>query len=158
MFRDTFVWVFETLVLFDRFNFKTIFSVSILSTVTLCASIVWWIFDYNSWSLKMLKFQSHFSVAFSFWLLLFCSNSFWYHFCRLKILKNQPSKREKHIFSAWLIDFIYLNCETSSAHAAHASSHSANRWKCCQNMQWQRYPNISWAHCWSISDMSLRRS
>ena len=127
MSQGMFVWILETFVLFYRFNFKTVSFMSISLTITPCASIVWWIFGYNSWSLKMLKFQSHFSIAFSFWLLPFCSNSFWYHFCRLKILKNQFSKREKHIFSIWLIDFIHLNCEASNAHIAHALSRSASK-------------------------------
>ena len=135
MFQSTFVWIFKMFVLFYCFIFMIVLFVLIALTITLCANIVWWIFDYNSWNLKMLKFQSHFSIVFSLWLLSFYSNLFWCYSFRLKILKSSFQKHEKHIFQISLTNIIHLNIETSRVHVVHAFFRFWNKWKCRQNMQ-----------------------
>ena len=124
------------------FQFQNCFFVSIVSTAMFYANIVWWIFDCSLWNLEMLKFQLHFSIVFSFWLLSFYLNLFWYHFCRLKFLKNSFQKHKKHIFYILLTGFIYLNIETSRAYIAMIFFCFANKWKCRQNMRWRKYSNI----------------
>ena len=119
MFQNTLVWISEMFVLFCHFIFMIVFFAFIASVITFCVNIVWWIFYYSSWNLKMLKFESHFLIAFSFWLLSFYLNSFWYHFFRSEIFKNSFQKHEKYIFQILLIDFMYLDIETLRTHAVY---------------------------------------